>query len=232
MDTPALTAGTQAQQSQGQAAGLNGGGKLAEDFDTFLGILVTQLNNQDPLEPMKSQEFTNQLVQFSTVEQAIATNEKLDQMLQAQAGNRATQAVNFIGKDIAVDGNRVTLEGGSAGFGYTLHDEAQTVALEITDATGTVVRTLSGETAAGRHNVVWDGKTDSGQPASEGIYNVQVYAVDADNKTVGAETETRGRVTGFEVRDEQIHLQVGAVDVPFDKVTAVYDTPNAVGPAS
>jgi flagellar basal-body rod modification protein FlgD len=181
---------------------------------------------------MKSQEFTNQLVQFSTVEQAIATNEKLDQMLQAQAGNRATQAVNFIGKEIAVDGNRIALEDGSAGFAYTLHDEAQTVALEITDATGAVVRTLSGETAAGRHDVLWDGKNDSGQPVSEGVYNVQVYAVDGDDKTVQAGTETRGRVTGFEVRDEQIHLQVGAVDVPFDKVTAVYDTPAAAGPAS
>ena len=129
MDPTALNAAAQGQQTGTQSGGLNGKGKLAEDFDTFLGILVTQLNNQDPLEPMKSQEFTNQLVQFSTVEQAIATNTKLDQMLQAQAGNRASQAVNYIGKEIAIDGNQVQLEGGQANFAYTLEGEAQTVAV-------------------------------------------------------------------------------------------------------
>ncbi|MBK1670169.1 hypothetical protein CKO28_19225 [Rhodovibrio sodomensis] len=225
MDPTALNAAAQSQQTSGQSGGLNGKGKLAEDFDTFLGILVTQLNNQDPLEPMKSQEFTNQLVQFSTVEQAIATNTKLDQMLQAQAGNRATQAVNYIGKDVAIDGNQVQLANGQANFAYTLEGQAETVAVEITNADGEVVRTLQGDTAAGRHAVSWDGKSAGGQQLPDGVYNVQVYAVDGDDKTVKASTETRGEVTGFEVRDQQIHFQVGGVEVPFDRVTAVYADP-------
>jgi flagellar basal-body rod modification protein FlgD len=229
MDPTALNAAATspqtAGQSGGQSGGLNGQGKLAEDFDTFLGILVTQLNNQDPLEPMKSQEFTNQLVQFSTVEQAIATNSKLDQMLQAQAGNRASQAVNYIGKEIAIDGNRMQLDGGQADFAYTLEDEAQTVAVEISNAEGQVVHTLQGDTGAGRHDVSWDGTTLSGKQLPDGVYNVQVYAVDGDNQTVKASTETRGEVTGFEVRDQQIHFQVGGVEVPFDRVKAVYAMP-------
>ena len=226
MDPTALNAAAQGQQTGTQSGGLNGKGKLAEDFDTFLGILVTQLNNQDPLEPMKSQEFTNQLVQFSTVEQAIATNTKLDQMLQAQAGNRASQAVNYIGKEVAIDGNQAQLQDGEANFAYTLEGQAQTVAVEITNAEGQVVRTLQGDTAAGRHDVSWDGTTQSGQQLPDGVYNIQVYAVDGDDKTVKATTETRGEVTGFEVRDQQIHFQVGGVEVPFDKVTAVYATPS------
>ncbi|MDZ7714093.1 MAG: flagellar hook assembly protein FlgD [Rhodovibrio sp.] len=225
MDPTALNAAAQGQQTGAQSGGLNGKGKLAEDFDTFLGILVTQLQNQDPLEPMKSQEFTNQLVQFSTVEQAIATNSKLDQMLQAQAGNRASQAVNYIGKEIAIDGNQAQLQDGQANFAYTLEGQAETVAIEITNAEGQVVRTLQGDTGAGRHDVSWDGKTLSGKQLPDGVYNVQVYAVDGDGKTVKASTETRGEVTGFEVRDQQIHFQVGSVEVPFDKVTAVYATP-------
>jgi flagellar basal-body rod modification protein FlgD len=228
MDPTALNAAAQGQQTSSQSGGLNGKGKLAEDFDTFLGILVTQLNNQDPLEPMKSQEFTNQLVQFSTVEQAIATNTKLDQMLQAQAGNRATQAVNYIGKEIAIDGNQVQLEGGQANFAYTLQDAAETVAVEIVNAEGQVVRTLQGETAAGRHETSWNGKSATGTDLPDGVYNLQVYAVDADDNTVKASTETRGEVTGFEVRNEQIHFQVGGVEVPFDKVRAVYATPPAL----
>jgi flagellar basal-body rod modification protein FlgD len=224
MDPAVLNAATQSTQSGDQAGGLNGKSKLADDFDTFLGILVTQLKNQDPLEPMKSQEFTNQLVQFSTVEQAIATNTKLDQMLQAQAGNRASHAVNYIGKEVAIDGNQIQLQGGAANFAYTLEGEAQNVAVEITNADGQVVRALQGDTAAGRHDVAWDGTDQAGQPLPDGIYNVQVYAVDGNDKTVKASTETRGEVTGFEVRDEQIHFQVSEVEVPFDRVTAVYAT--------
>ena len=251
MDPTALPAPTQGQQVPGQSAGqanasgnapadrasaaraaeqsggLNGQSKLAEDFDTFLGILVTQLQNQDPLEPMKSQEFTNQLVQFSTVEQAIATNSKLDQMLQAQAGNRASQAVNYIGKEIAIEGNQAQLQQGQANFAYTLEDRAETVAVEITNAEGQRVRTLQGNTAAGRHEMTWNGETAGGRNLPDGVYNVQVYAVDGENNTVKANTETRGRVTGFEVRDEQIHFQVGNVEVPFDKITAVHAEPQA-----
>ena len=233
MDPTALTTAAQGQQtasqsngaqSDGKSGGLNGKAKLAEDFDTFLNILVTQMQNQDPLEPMKSQEFTNQLVQFSTVEQAIATNTKLDQMLQAQAGNRASQAVNYIGKEVTIDGNQVQLQNGAANFAYSLEGEAQNVAVEITNADGQVVRALQGDTAAGRHDVAWDGTDQAGQPLPDGVYNVQVYAVDGDNNTIEATTETRGEVTGFEVRDQQIHFQVGSVEVPFDQVTAVYAT--------
>ena len=148
-----------------QSGGLNGKGKLAEDFDTFLGILVTQLQNQDPLEPMKSQEFTNQLVQFSTVEQAIATNSKLDQMLQAQAGNRATQAVNYIGKEIAIDGNRCSSTAAKRTSPTPSRVRPRAVAIEITNANGQVVRTLQGDTGAGRHDVSWDGLNSAGQPA-------------------------------------------------------------------
>lgn len=236
MDPTALTAAAQGPQTASQptgaqtddqSGGLNGKAKLAEDFDTFLNILVTQMQNQDPLEPMKSQEFTTQLVQFSTVEQAIATNTKLDQMLQAQAGNRASQAVNYIGKEITIDGNQIQLQNGAANFAYTLEGEAQNVAVEITNADGQVVRALQGDTAAGRHDVAWDGTDQAGQPLPDGVYNVQVYAVDGNDKTVKASTETRGEVTGFEVRDEQIQFQVGEVEVPFDQVTAVYATPPA-----
>ncbi|MBK1697703.1 flagellar hook assembly protein FlgD [Rhodovibrio salinarum] len=224
MDTTASAAAGQSQKTSSQSSGLNSQGKLAEDFDTFLNILVTQLNNQDPLEPMKSQEFTNQLVQFSTVEQAIATNEKLDQMLQAQSGNRATQAVNYIGKEIVIDGNQVQLTGDGADFSYGLEEDADAVTIEITNADGEVVRTLQGDTGAGQHDVSWDGESTAGDELPEGVYNLQVYAVDGDEKTVNASIKTRGEVTGFEVRDEQIYFQVGDVEVPFEQVTAVYSS--------
>lgn len=209
-----------AASSQG---GLNGDTKLAEDFDTFLGLLVTQLENQDPLDPMKANEFTNQLVQFSTVEQAIATNDKLDQMLQAQSGNRATQAVNFIGKTIEMNGSQVSLEDGEATFGYTLEQQAAGGSLLITDETGETVKTVPIDTDAGKHTYTWDGSLDGGGTADDGVYNIQVRAVDEDKKTVQATTQTRGEVTGFEIRDGEIYLNVDELEVQFDQVTAVHN---------
>ena len=219
MDVNAPSSAAQSQQSSG--SGLNGGSKLAEDFDTFLGILTTQLKNQDPLEPMKSQEFTNQLVQFSTVEQAIATNSKLDKMLAAQADNRATQAVNFIGKDVGLEGNQVQLKDGAAQFAYKLDGDAQAALVSITNQSGDVVRSISGPTGAGRHDVTWDGTGDGGKALPDGVYNIQVRAVDGQDQTVQATTEVRGEVT--EMRDDKISLQLGDREVPFENVTSVYD---------
>lgn len=216
-----------AASSQG---GLNGDSKLADDFDTFLGLLVTQLENQDPLDPMKANEFTNQLVQFSSVEQAIATNDKLDQMLQAQSGNRATQAVNFIGKTIEMNGSQVALENGEATFGYTLEEQAAGGSLLITDQTGETVKTVPIDTDAGKHTYTWDGSLDGGGTADDGVYNIQVRAVDEDKKTVQATTQTRGDVTGFEIRNGEIYLNVDELEVQFDQVTAVHN--NADDPSS
>lgn len=214
---------TPQQAATGGQGGLNGDAKLADDFDTFLGLLVTQLENQDPLDPMKANEFTNQLVQFSSVEQAIATNDKLDQMLQAQSGNRATQAVNFIGKTIEMNGSQVALKDGEATFGYTLEDQAAGGALLVTDQTGETVKTVPIDTDSGKHTYTWDGSTDAGGTAADGVYNIQVRAVDEDKKTVQATTQTRGEVTGFEIRDGEIYLNVDDLEVQFDQVTAVHN---------
>jgi flagellar basal-body rod modification protein FlgD len=212
-----------------KTGGLNGQAKLADDFDTFLNLLVTQLKNQDPLEPMKSEEFTNQLVQFSSVEQAIATNEKLDQMLQAQAGNRATQAVNFIGKEVEMQSDRLVLQDGTADLSYTLEEEAAQGSVLISDDSGQILRSLPIETRAGRHELTWDGTGDSGQTLADGVYTVQVRAVDQEDATLPTSVATRGTVTGFEIRDDAIHLDLNGLDVPFDQVRAVHDGTNQTG---
>jgi flagellar basal-body rod modification protein FlgD len=219
----AAAAGTARAAGPGQGGGLNGQAKLADDFDTFLNLLVTQLQNQDPLEPMKSEEFTNQLVQFSSVEQAIATNEKLDQMLQGQAGNRATQAVNFIGKEVEMASDRLVLQDGAASLSYTLEEPAEGGAVLISDGSGQILRSLPIETTAGRHELTWDGTATGGAELPDGVYTVQVRAVDADEATVPASVATRGTVTGFELRDDAIHLDLDGLSVPFDQVRAVHD---------
>lgn len=222
MDVQA-TSGAEAQQAQ-QKNGLNGTQKLADDFDAFLNLLVTQLQNQDPLEPMKSQEFTNQLVQFSGVEQQLATNDKLDSLLNLQNGSRAGSAVNYIGREIEAAGSQLSLQNGSASFAYELNDNAAGAVIQIANGEGNVVRTLEAETAAGRHEMTWDGTDGDGNALPDGPYTMSLLAVDAENKTVQGTTSVFGRVTGVETSGDGVLLNIGDIGVDLSKVKAIHET--------
>lgn len=222
MDVQA-TSGAEAQQAQ-QKNGLNGTQKLADDFDAFLNLLVTQLKNQDPLEPMKSQEFTNQLVQFSGVEQQLATNDKLDSLVDLQNGSRAGSAVNYIGREIEAAGNQLSLQDGSASFAYELNDNAAGAVIQIANGEGNVVRTLEAETTAGRHEMTWDGTDEDGNTLPDGAYTMNLLAVDAENKTVQGTTSVFGRVTGVETSGDGVLLNIGDIGVDLSKVKAIHET--------
>ena len=196
---------------------------LAQTFDTFLSLLTTQLQNQDPLDPMKSEEFTQQLVQFTGVEQAINTNKKLDQLIQINSGNQINGLVSFIGNTVEVTSDQLALTDGAATITYDLDSNAANTTVSIVDQTGRTVRTLSAETAAGKHRLVWDGLSASGAQLPDGIYNFSIAAVDADNATVPVVAGTQGRVTGIEVLDDGIHFNLGPLSVPASSVVAVHE---------
>ena len=197
---------------------------LAQTFDTFLSLLTTQLQNQDPLNPMKSEEFTQQLVQFSGVEQAINTNKKLDQLIQINSGNQINGLVSFMGNTVEVTSDQLALADGAATITYDLGSNAADAAISIVDQTGRTVRTLSAETAAGKHRFEWDGLSATGAQLPDGIYNFAISAVDADNATVPVATGTEGRVTGVEVLNDGAHLNIGPLSVPASSVVAVHET--------
>jgi flagellar basal-body rod modification protein FlgD len=218
-----------AQRSQRQSAangsegsdGLNGGTSLAEDFDSFLNLLTTQLQNQDPLDPMKSNEFTNQLVKFSEVEQALKTNDKLDELLTLQGDSKTNTAVSMIGKNVAAESSQFRLEGDSATIGYNLAGKADTAAISIANQDGEIVRTLQVSPDAGEHEVTWDGTDSNGAELDDGVYTMQLSAVDSQNKTVKGNTFANNEVKGFEERDGTVHLQLGGYEVKLDDVKAV-----------
>ena len=112
---------------------------LSADMNTFLTLLTTQLKYQDPLDPMDTAEFTNQLVQYSSVEQAIQTNEKLDSLLSMNIQNLGAQAVSYIGKVAQVLGDVMPLQDGQAKAAYTLDKDVQSVTIIVKDLTGKVV---------------------------------------------------------------------------------------------
>lgn len=227
MDVTSATQSQTASSTSSQSSNIAGGKSLSDTFDNFLLLLTTQLKNQDPLDPMDSAKFTDQLVSFSGVEQQIKTNDKLDQLLSGQTTNQAAQAVGFLGKDITAEGDKVGLSNGSATVSYDLAKAADKVEILLTDSTGKTVRRVAGPTEAGSHVLTWDGTDDYGNTVADGSYTVQVRATDADGNTVDATTYTSGTVTGLQTIDGAMQLMVGDTPVSLDKVTSIHEPASA-----
>ena len=196
-------------------------GKLAENFDTFLTLLVAQLQNQDPLEPTETEQFVQQLVQFSQVEQQIDTNSSLEKMLEFQTVNQAASAINYIGSTVEAIGNQVPLQNGKAEFSYALPEQANGSLLVISNSSGEVVHSAPGNTEIGKHNYVWDGLDSDGNALPEGNYSVTITARDADNEVLEVPVSIFGRVTGVESTSDGALISMGSVYIPLSDILSV-----------
>jgi len=186
-------------------------GQLTEDFDNFLNLLTTQLQNQDPLDPLKSNEFTNQLVQFSQVEQQINSNSKLDQLISLQGSNASQAGLGYIGLDVTYKGNTFTHEGGATEIDYVLPETAGQTQISILDENGSVVFSSPGETRAGQHTLEWDGNDIQGFPVGPGEYSIAIGSIRPDGSSIpNVKTIVPGHVDGFETDGEgNVALLVG-----------------------
>lgn len=214
--------------------------QLSADMNTFLQLLTTQLQYQDPLDPMDTAEFTNQLVQYSSVEQAIQTNSKLDTLLQLNVSNLGAQAVSYIGKTVQVLGDVMPLENGKAKAAYTLDKDVQSVTITVKDMSGNVVYSETGETSSGTHEFTWDGKDSNGNQLPDGAYQIVVGTKVASGETSANVTTTVfGRVTGIASDSSNVYVGLGDAvtatlgdiltireDDYFDKDTSTPETPD------
>lgn len=194
---------------------------LSDNFDTFLTLLTTQLQHQDPLEPMDSSEFTNQLVQYSNVEQSIQQNanlEKLIGMFQTQGLNTAT---SYIGKEVTALSDMAYHQDSGANWIYSLEGQADTVNLVVTDATGKTVYAATGATTAGEHSFMWDGRDADGKVLPEGFYKLQVTAKTNEGGEIASDIYLRDKVTSVEVADGQPVLVVGGMPVTLEQLAIV-----------
>lgn len=188
---------------------------LSADMNTFLTLLTTQLKYQDPLDPMDTAEFTNQLVQYSSVEQAIQTNEKLDTLLSMNVANLGAQAVSYIGKTVQVLGDVMPLEGGKAKAAYTLDKDVKAVTISVKDMNGQIVYSEQGKITAGTHEFTWDGKDNNGNQLEDGAYQIAISTKVADGETSANVTTTVfGKVTGVASDETTVYVGLG------DAVTA------------
>jgi flagellar basal-body rod modification protein FlgD len=212
------------------AASATGRTRLAENFDTFLTLLTTQLKNQDPLSPMDSTQFTQQLVQMTGVEQQLLTNDLLEKLV-SNTGSGVATAVSLIGKEVRADANVAALSGGKAEWVYKLDRMASDVKVEVLDSKGRVVQTVAPtNNASGEHTFVWDGKTAGGSAAPDGIYSLRVTAKDSAGSEVPTGVLAQGVVTGVQQVDGQTLITINGAQIPWEKITLIR-TPTATTPA-
>lgn len=189
--------------------------QLSADMNTFLTLLTTQLRYQDPLDPMDTAEFTNQLVQYSAVEQSIQTNTKLDKLLSMNMSNLGAQAVSYIGKVAQVLGDVMPLENGQAKATYTLDKNVVTATISVKDVNGKIVYSEQGKITAGTHEFTWDGKDSNGNQLEDGAYQIVVSTnVPSGETSASVMTTVFGKVTGVASDDNGVYVGLG------DAVTA------------
>lgn len=201
--------------------------KLAKDLDSFLTLLTSQLKNQDPLSPMDSTEFTNQLVQFAQVEQQININESQTTLIDLGEQSIVTSAVNYIGETIEAASDQVPLQNGVARMAYGLGADSSATTIVIRDPTGEIVFTENGLTQAGVHELTWDGlHKDTGAQLPDGTYSVEVTALaEGDSEeTVPTWSTTFGRVTGLTNVDGTTIMLMDEVAVPIQQILSVSET--------
>ena len=214
IDTVAATGAATDSSALGRA-------RLAENFDTFLSLLTTQLKNQDPLSPMDSNQFTQQIVQMTGVEQQLLTNDLLKKLV-SNTGTGVSTAVSLIGKEVRADADVAALNDGKATWTYELDRAASDVKLEVLDSKGRVVKSIAPtDNAAGEHEFVWDGKSAAGTELAEGIYSLRVVAKDSEGSTVASKVFTDGLVTGVEQKDGLTLLTINGAQVTWDRIVNI-----------
>ena len=195
--------------------------KLDEDLNRFLTLLITQLENQDPLDPMDASEFTSQLVQFASVEQQISQNSNLEKLLNVTQTSQVGDMVSFIGTEIEYSGDLFELEGELAKFTYTLDSKAAKVDIAVRDQSGRTVFNAVGENDIGTHGFVWDGTGNSGLPQPDGPYTFIISAIGPDGEIQGVKKTVFGQVSGAGAEDGVVSLFIHGITVPLDQVLSV-----------
>lgn len=216
--TPTSTSAT----SSGSSAATSAASKstLAENFQSFLQLLTTQLQHQSPLDPLDTNQFTQQLVQFAQVEQQLKSNQELETLVSLQKTAQQTQALGFVGTTVAVDGSTTKLANGTATWSFTASKPANAT-VTITNASGQTVYTGRYTVQAGRQGFVWDGRDNNGTKWPDGAYKLTVAATDTTGQTVGVATEVEGVVESVDLTASPPTLSIGGETFTLDKIKRV-----------
>jgi flagellar basal-body rod modification protein FlgD len=217
------TSSTSSASSTAQAANSTASQQLAGNFDTFLQLLTTQLQNQNPLDPLDTNQFTQQLVEFAGVEQQINMNTNLQTLISMQQTSEATSALQLIGSTVTVGGQTATLSnatGSSAIWNLTAASPA-TANLTITNSSGQTAFIGTMALNAGSQSFSWNGMGNNGQTWPDGTYNLTVTATGANGQTVNVSSQVQGVVSAVNTSATPPTLTVGGQTVQISQVTSI-----------
>jgi flagellar basal-body rod modification protein FlgD len=192
---------------------------IADNFQTFLTLLTTQLQNQNPLEPLDTNQFTQQLVQFAGVEQQLKSNDQLKSLIEIEKSAQATQALIYVGSTVAVDGSTAQFNG-SATWNLKAPKDT-TAAVTITNSAGQTVYSGNFPLRQGNASFVWDGKGNDGTQWPAGTYKLTATAKDSSGKDVAIPTEIQGVVDSVDLTANPALLSIGGQNYTTDQIRRV-----------
>jgi flagellar basal-body rod modification protein FlgD len=201
-------------------------GAQGADFNMFLKLLTTQMQNQDPLDPMDTSQYTQQLVQYSQVEQSIQQTGLLRDLLARMSSNDMAQASGLIGREVEFDSSVAGLGTGSASWSWSLPHKATTISGEILDSSGRVVAApvIDASSVSGRFS--WDGRLADGSRAPEGAYVLRLSAKDSAGATVPATIHSVGKVEQVVQSGGEMWLGIGGASLPISDLLRIAASPS------
>lgn len=194
---------------------------IANNFQTFLTLLTTQLQNQNPLDPLDTNQFTAQLVQFAGVEQQLRQNDQLATLISLQKTAQSTQALGYVGYTVAVDGSKAPYDGtNSAAWALTAPNDT-TAAITITNSAGQTVFSGNYPMSKGKSTFTWDGKGNDGTQYPAGYYTINASGKDSAGNSVGIPSEIQGVVDSVDLTASPPLLSVGGQTYTTDQINRV-----------
>jgi flagellar basal-body rod modification protein FlgD len=197
--------------------------EIASNFTTFLKLLTTQLQNQDPLSPLDTNQFTQQLVEFAQVEQQMKSNDQLTSLVSLEKSAAATTALAYVGATVVVDGSTAQLTGGTANWSLNV-TKPSTATVTIKDATGQNAFTGTIAVNPGTQAFTWNGRGNDGRIWPDGSYTLTATAVDANNQSVAISTEVQATVDSVDLTQDPPQLTINGQNYTFDKIKRIVRT--------
>jgi flagellar basal-body rod modification protein FlgD len=219
MATSILNATAAAATTSGSSVGVDKN-TIAGNFQTFLTLLTTQLQHQNPLDPLDTNQFTQQLVMFAQVEQQLKSNDQLSTLVSLEQSAQATTALAYVGQTVAINGQTAALTNGQATWSLHVPKPAAGT-ITIASQTGQTVYTGGYTMQAGSQNFTWDGRDNNGVQWPDGNYTITVTAKDASGQSVAIPTDIQGVVDSIDLTQTPPVLAIGAQTFTLDKIKRI-----------
>jgi flagellar basal-body rod modification protein FlgD len=213
-------AAAQASAAAAAQTGSAATSSLDGNFNDFLNMLMTQLQNQDPTSPMDTDTFTSELVQFSSVEQQIQTNTSLTSLIQLTQGSEVIQGSSMVGQQVTVQSTQIPLQN-STGTVNVTSPAAEKVSISITNSAGTDIFDTTVNATAGNNTFTWNGTNNAGQTVPDGLYTMVATGSNVGGGTSTLPFTVTGTATGVTSSGTTVDLQIGTLSVPFSSITSV-----------